>query len=93
MTTQELIKIIDEKIKDARIDYDNTYNEYIKCSQPERWQGYGLDMEHLNGELEAYTDIKILLKNEVLEEQISNTPIQTEPIGYSTEKDTVGKNR
>lgn len=62
MTNQELIKILDEKIENARNDRERKRND---LSNSKEWRDN--ESIRLYGEIQAYTDIKNLLKNEVLE--------------------------
>ena len=64
MTKQELIKILDEKIENAEKDLKKQYVK-INTEQPIDIQLFGA----LRGEIQAYTDIKNLLENEVLEDE------------------------
>ena len=63
MTKQELIKILDEKI-------ENTINALTR-EQSKLIKGKPVETEYLSalrGKIDAYTDIKNLLENEVLED-------------------------
>ena len=59
MTIQELIKILDEKIENAE---QSRHNAFIMF-------GKGLLFREYYAKVEAYTDIKNLLENEVLEDE------------------------
>ena len=59
MTKQELIKILDEKIKNAKREIEETKGLRKKTKN--------YHMPLITGRLLAYTDIKNLLENEVLE--------------------------
>lgn len=64
MTKQELIKILDEKI-------ENAFNHRERVCMPLGKKTTKNDLAlkfKLEGEIDAYTDIKNLLENEVLED-------------------------
>ena len=69
MTKQELIKILDEKIENAENHRERLNNEHCNnVMEMYEWQNNGRrKLDRINGEINAYTDIKILLENEVLE--------------------------
>ena len=77
MTKQELIKILDEKIENAlhnlrhkmaqvsKLCAELTYDE---LEQSVEYDNLKDEENKLIGEIDAYTDIKNLLENEVLED-------------------------
>ena len=73
MTKQELIKILDEKIKDAENDFKKELLfGWERKEENNEVVLYPINRdkeEHLKGKIETYTDIKNLLENEVLENE------------------------
>ena len=67
MTKQELIKILDEKIENAENHRERIYKEMQKDEIKE--QHYDCVYQKIQGNIDAYTDIKNLLENEVLENE------------------------